>query len=655
MHAIKRNHSREHPRNLVFTDTEAIGRNPADGERETRLLFRLSVSQRVRHNGSDYTPDEMVAHYRPKDWWDWLLAGCTDKTVTWVFAHNMWFDLTMLGIQGMMDYGRIKLTNKHKVCKACTEGSCLRCKCWRGCISLDPGASFATLLVDKKRINFVDSFNFYRTSLVDIGNSHGMTKGIMPTELDGADEWLMYCRQDVNILKVAMCELIRNWYVNDLGNFQLTAPGLAFSCYRHRFMSQSIVPHQNKDVQNDEIAAYFGGETTVFFRGRITQTKENLYDEGGERTRNGEPELCGPVYHVDCNSLYPYVMHEQMYPAMYLGSLNHPAVSEIEDRLWDYSVVASVEIDSQSRTFPFRCGGRIWYPNGRFPTTLCTPELHAAIAGGMVSRIYCCHLYESKPLFNEWVKFWYSTKQLKLSAGDGAGYEFAKLMLNSLSGKFAQKLKTWRIDSRSMPLVEWGRWPRYLASKRQWQICRALGKLVQVQECSRYAEHALVAISAHITSAGRQYMASVRETANECFVLYQDTDSLFLTETGYRNLEKAGLIHDDELGKFKLQEVIIEGGIYGRQDYEADGRVVKAGLPRDAVKVGKRKWRFNKLESPESMMARMPDGTIVVKECTMSGSELCIGRQYGVNGRSTARNAVSIMRECGIIRREWEQ
>lgn len=652
MHAIKRNHGREHPRNLVFVDTEAFGSDaPLEG-REHRLVFRFACSQQVRHCGSSYTLDEMRTFNQPRDWWAWLLASCTQKTVTWVFAHNIWFDLTMLGIQYLMDDGRIQLANKHRLCRSCRDGSCRNCKCWKGCISLDPGASFATVLVDGRRINFVDSFNFYRSSLDDIGQSHGHAKLESPADLDSEEVWQSYCQRDVVILQTAVCELIRNWYMSDLGNFQLTAPGLAFSCYRHRFMTQSIVPHDNKHVRDDEIAAYFGGEVSVFFRGKITQSQADLYDTGGERRRKYEPEYCGVVHHIDCNSLYPHVMKNNLYPAMYLGSLDHPSPREVEDRLSDYCVVANVKVTTTGNTYPFRCGGKVWYPSGEYWTTLCTPELKIAFQQGDVAEVSHCHLYEAKDLFSSWVDFWYESKVLASVRGDNAAYEFAKLMLNSLSGKFAQKLRTWRLDSKSIPLVEWGKWPRYLGSKKQWQVCRALGQLVQVQDMAGYADHAMVAISASITSAGRAYMKSIRDIIGEHSILYQDTDSLFVTTQALIELTGGGLIGDTEIGKFKLKESILEGGIYGRQDYEVEGRPVKAGLPKNAKPDGRRAWRFGKIESPESMMSRLPDGTVIVEHAYMSSSELCSGRSYGDNGRSVPRNALSVMRECGITARD---
>jgi hypothetical protein len=121
---------------------------------------------------------------------------------------------------------------------------------------------------------------------------------------------------------------------------------------------------------------------------------------------------------------------------------------------------------------------------------------------------------------------------------------------------------------------------------------------------------------------------------------------------GYDIMSREGMLDETELGKFKLKEVILEGGIYGRQDYESNGSVVKAGLPKNAEKINHRAWRFNKIESPESMMGRMPDGTVIVSHAYISSSELCSGRSYGDNGRSVPRNALSIMRECGIVGKE---
>ena len=648
MHRIKRNHGREHPRNLVFVDTECFRNYPDGTETEAALTFRLACWRYVRHHGASYNDDEMNCTEKPHVFWQWIAAKCKPKSVLWVFAHNVWFDLTMLGIKGLMNEGRIRLASKHKSCKACIEGSCQNCRCWKGSVSLDPGASFASILFDGKRINFVDSFNFYRSSLECIATSHGLEKKAMPIELASIEEWKDYCSMDVDICKTAVCELIKNWYVHDLGNFQLTAPGLAFSCYRHRFMTESIVVHDNEHVRDDERAAYYGGEVGVYFKGQITQARADLYAGTGVEVRGNDAVYVGPIWHVDCNSLYPHVMREYLYPAMYIGTLDHPTREQLKDAMTDYCVVASLLINTKERTYPFRCDDKIWYPSGRFPTTLCTPEASYALLFGDIERVYHCHLYEKKSLFVEWVNFWSQSMIQAADTGRPADREFCKLMLNSLSGKFAQRYRKWKVDSRSNRLEEWGKWPRYLSSKKKWQVCRALGRLVQVQDGTQYADHALVAISAHITSRGRTYMRSMRTIAGDDNVLYQDTDSMFLTDAGFKRLVDSDCVDPTKVGSFKIKETILEGWIWGRQDYEADGRIVKAGLPKNATRIGSRRWSFDDIESPESMLSRLPDGTIRVKRRIMSGSELCSGRAYLPNGWSKPRDARSIMQECGI-------
>src|SRR5207302_10659290 len=99
---------------------------------------------------------------------------------------------------------------------------------------------------------FVDSMNYYNCSLAELGRSVGITKLNMPEFTDPNGAWRIYCRNDVDILKAGMIDLIREWSAHDNGNWQPTAASLAWSNYRHKHIPESVVIHQHgnaKDLQ----------------------------------------------------------------------------------------------------------------------------------------------------------------------------------------------------------------------------------------------------------------------------------------------------------------------------------------------------------------------------------------------------------------------
>jgi hypothetical protein len=206
------------------------------------------------------------------------------------------------------------------------------------------------------------------------------------------------------------------------------------------------------------------------------------------------------------------------------------------------------------------------------------------------------------------------------------------MMLNSISGKFAQKDKRWLVTDTSCRISRWDAWPEVDASSKTITNYRQLGRIVQRQVPAGYADHSLIAISACITANAREYMAGLREELPTRSVLYQDTDSLWLTDQAYQEMVNAGLIDPYELGKFRLEDTLDSGGIYGRKDYIANGKYTKAGIPKHAKWDGDRKWTCEVFEDGESMFARRPDASVIVRAVTIQGQEFQVGRMRGRDG-----------------------
>jgi hypothetical protein len=66
-------------------------------------------------------------------------------------------------------------------------------------------------------------------------------------------------------------------------------------------------------------------------------------------------------------------------------------------------------------------------------------------------------------------------------------------------------------------------------------------------------------------------------------VLYYDTDSLFVTETGLSNLRAAGMVGSGEIGRLSVRAIIGRMDIRGYKHYIADGITVCSGLPKGMV------------------------------------------------------------------------
>lgn len=180
-----------------------------------------------------------------------------------------------------------------------------------------------------------------------------------------------------------------------------------------------------------------------------------------------------------------------------------------------------------------------------------------------------------KGLFTEYIDYWTEQKINSKKEGNTALYQIAKLMLNSLYGKFGLNP---RVCGKYPVLTEDGiRYELYPEEIR---------------------DSIYVPVATFITSYARAYIIrsseaireySLKKYGKDCYV-YSDTDSIhcLLDETDVEELSKVMDIDDFRLGAWKLESKFTRGK-YVRQkcyieEYDNDINVTIAGLPK---KLGK--------------------------------------------------------------------
>src|SRR5690606_19510312 len=134
---------------------------------------------------------------------------------------------------------------------------------------LDPNAVFngstcitATNDVDK----FSDSMNILPTSIADLGNMIGISKGTTDINNARLSEIAEYCVNDCRIVYEALFKAF------SMANAKLTIGSLSVELYRRYFLDKRYYV----DTINDEFfEAYFGGRTEAFKLGKVDA---NVYD-----------------------------------------------------------------------------------------------------------------------------------------------------------------------------------------------------------------------------------------------------------------------------------------------------------------------------------------------------------------------------------------
>lgn len=178
-------------------------------------------------------------------------------------------------------------------------------------------------------------------------------------------------------------------------------------------------------------------------------------------------------------------------------------------------------------------------------------------------------------IFDEYIDYWTAQKIQAKKEGNSSLYRIAKLMQNSLYGKFAVSTKS----SLKQPIMQDGivKYIDYKGKDRKSLYC---------------------AISSFITSYGRDYIIrssmKIREWSlqkyGEDYYVYSDTDSIHLRiqdeEDDVNDLKKILEIDDYKLGAWKPESTFKHGAYirqkcYIEESYEGKLNVVIAGFPKN--------------------------------------------------------------------------
>lgn len=585
---LSRNHANQRPTSYVFVDVETrqttIGGSRPYVKHELELGIACAVTwKKKREPQEEWYEFEHAAHF-----WGWLGQWQSKRNVLWVVAHNAQFDLTILGLWQHIESGYYKTEIKGKSYRDRETGEQRTSADWQGLIAIDGSPFHVETEGPRGRVNFTDLQNYYQCSLADIGRAVGTEKGSWDDSRGNKQALRSYCRQDVSILAKGYLGLIRQWEVEDNGNWQFSAASLAHSHFRHKYLDDPIAIHNNGAAMELEWNALYGGEVRSFFRGEVKL----------------------PLVHYDVNSLYPSCMVDQIYPTALVDVVVNPPIDYAISLAERYACVAEVYLDTDDDLFPMRRADRMVYPCGQFRTTLAGPELWSAFDGRNVRAVKAMALYTHAPIFKRYVLEWWHRKEVAHRKGDIASEKFAKLMLNSLPAKFAQRTPVWETEAKVEVVMPWKTFPWKDTLTGAVHTARSVGWAGQVQRHRRPTENAFPAIYAYVTSYARERMRWLRSMYPPKSVYYQDTDSMIVDDSRLVSRERVFDSFGDGLGQLREVGRYSSCEFRGLKNYTIDGRHVIAGIRRNDMHLGNMKWNGERFERSSHLFCRNPDGTL---------------------------------------------
>lgn len=619
---LSANRETELPSNILIVDTETTStRGPKPLDPET-LRFRLGACCHVRLERDRIHSEQWLDFHKPQAFWQFAESCQQAKKPLWIFAHNLAFDATILDFWNELDRGQFRLDHDYEVTLKNGEK---RTRKFRGLVCLDDRPVFAKLLGKRGTVWLCDSFNYWPLSLAELAKSHGMEKGDYNESQHSEEDLQAYCRNDVAILRKALLELFCTWRALDAGNWKPTAAGLSLSSFRHwhadtREQGNGVTTRHDIAIDRDRPSIQLerecnrGGRVEAFYLGEFPRRKLNndFLPFGGSELDDS------PYYHLDVRSLYPSVMNSERFPSAFVSMLHNPEVHEVATLLRKYGAAAQVVIDSPADTYPVIHDDRMVFARGRFTTWLCGAELRRAVDNLHVASVYDCAFYKLAPLFSEWVQRWWSIREEADRQGDTARSLLAKLILNSLSGKFGQRPEKWEVQPEAIAWRRWGDWRRLDPATGRNRKFRGLAGKVLEKVVGDEPPHAFPIISAFVTSAARERMRNLMALCPYRSVFYLATDALICNRFAFERLQAAGEINPHVMGKLAVKGCYPKGSIVGQNAYTLGGKFTAAGLwGRVTEGVDGRKYA-DVWQRLNSILQGKPDGSITINHVELS-------------------------------------
>jgi len=561
VHQIKGNKSTRTPGQHIVVQV-VTNNHPIDkaGMGLTKV-FAGVVTRRFRPGASDSLREKQEHFTDVGSFWGALFCWLNPKIGTWVWCDNLVDHLELLSATAMFTSGRL---GKRR-CVFTSKSSYVRCE------------------TDRGHVTFLDRSNWWRSTISEMIDAT-IADGEMPINCLRAEERAT-CSADTIVAALShhvkkLCRFVMD---NDLGVMQLTAPAQSFAAYRHRFApkrSFQYTPktgknrgitrtetrcwpdlHDNQEVKQLEQAAFHGGDTRVFFVGRVDN----------------------PVHVLDVRSMYPFCMFTCEFPVK-LAAYDQPSTRDYDAIANDlYDCIADVTINSRNNQYPYRRKNDTIYPLGYYRTVLAGPELVYAARAGDVNSIHYLAKYDMMPIFTNFVTDFNNLRTHHESIKDHVAADLCKLVMNSLWAKFAQRTGEWTDCESIPPEMPWGYWHGFNPENFDHVLCRSIGWHTQILTSPNLAPHAFVAIPAFVCSYGRIYRdLLIRCAQSGGQVYYSAVDSIHCDGAAARILTTAGHV-GDKIGQLRLKMLAMAAEYRGIGDYTLDGKATRSGIPTSSV------------------------------------------------------------------------
>ena len=402
------------------------------------------------------------------------------------------------------------------------------------------------------------------------------------------EEAIKYCKLDCQCLHeilIKFNELIFKHFKVNI-SYSLTLPALAMRIYKSQFMPKNTIYQLLGNIESNIRQSYTGGAVDVYIpHNRITTTTSDIKD------------IFKKLYVYDVNSLYPFIMANTPMP------IGKPTYFEGDIRSLEssafgyfYCKITSPEYLENpilQRKIITSEGIRTIAGLGSWEGWIFSGEMDYAMKLGYTFEILKGYQFEKGYIFKDYVLKMYNLRMEY--AKTHPMNLIAKLLMNSLYGKFGMKLDTTRIEmfdtSNEMEnsifneLLE-------VSGETLQDFIQIDSHFITVRKSIlsyKYNEeddmfHGLdvnIAIASAITAGARMWMSVFKN--NPLFNLfYSDTDSVVVDK------QLPEFMVGKELGQLKLEHVVTKAvflapKVYGLVDVDGSEIIKVKGVVKEML------------------------------------------------------------------------
>jgi len=359
---------------------------------------------------------------------DYLFANCKRKDVEYiVFGFNLQYEYTQL-FRALRD--DIKLAPDFQLGTDEEQSSTGQCDFTLRAYNNKRYSFTIEFGKTHRRIRVLDAMAFFPMSLdaasLAVGAGRKLKAPKRFTRADAAKpDFVAYAEQDARLtqsLGQYIVDLHRRYDVP----MTMTAPHFASRVFRHNYLMTEI-PLAHPDLEQLGLNAYHGG-------------KNGFYLDG--------PTYLSDVYHVDIRSAYPEAMRQ---------------LPDLEKSEWIYAekytpgVHAIWQITGIYVCCRYRClmDNSKWCESGYVEATVTSYELDSVVQRGEFIITSCVGYILEGPSGGALVRYVDDFYSMKRNGSTPAEVAAAKLFLNSLYGKFFQKVPVGIVGTYNMETEEY--------------------------------------------------------------------------------------------------------------------------------------------------------------------------------------------------------